>query len=155
MKTLPFQQFLASKVRTEDICAACGFDDGQPVHGGFIFDGGCYIEDNISVDPEFAARGRYYLLIERSDWVGDDLDYLAKILWAYHYVFETQDVVTLADSELDYFIQGFCAARGYTVDGDLFGVVFSGPGPFSPREAADMIDAAVALEKTSRATPPD
>lgn len=142
MKTLPFLQFLATKTRTEDICAASGFDDGQPVHGGFVFDGGCYIEDNSSVDPAFAARGKFYLLIERSDWISDDLDWLAKILWAYHYVFETQDVVTLTGDDIRYFAEGYCAACRYDVEATRD--FFVGFESVTPREAANTLDAACA-----------
>ena len=40
-----------------------------------------YIEDNPD-DP----RGKYYLLIERSDWISNDLDELEAILWAMAYI---------------------------------------------------------------------
>lgn len=141
---LGFAQFVASKKRTEDVCAAVGFDDGTPPHGGFTYaDNAAYIEDNASVDPAFAARGKFYLLIERSDWISDDLTHLEKILWAYHYLLEGPDPFTLTGDDLDYFVQGYCAAIGARVDGDVFGVVFSGAESFDPRDAAALIDVAV------------
>lgn len=136
---LMFNAFKASARRVEDVCAAIGFDDGQPVHGGFVYDDSCFIEDNTSTDPDFAAKGKFYLLIERSDWISDDRDYLAKILWAYHYLFETTEAVALAGDDLDDFIQGYCTAENIKVDGDVFGQAFSGGTFFTPREASTIL----------------
>lgn len=136
---LNFEDFVATKTRSEAICAAIGFDDGQPERGGFIYDaGGAYIEDNTAGTPEFMAKGKYYLLIERQDWVTDDLARLELLLWSNHYVFCEQGV-QLAGADLDKFIQGICDAYGFKVDGDVFGVAFSGFDALSPTDALAII----------------
>lgn len=135
---MTFAEFLASKRRTETMCADLGYDDGLPERGGFIYAGNCFIEDNTAGPPDFAARGKYYLLIERFDWVSDDLEEMEKILWACWHLHES-DTGPLTGDDLDVFVQGFCAAYNIRVDGDVFGVAFSGKDAFARAEAEQII----------------
>ncbi len=140
---MTFAEFVASRRRTETICADIGFDDGEIERGGFIYGGDigqCYIEDATTGFPS-ARRGKYYLLIERMDWISDDLAEMEKILWAEHFVYECEPPeFMLSGDDLDAFVQGHCAANNIEVDGDVFGIAFSGQDAYSPREAAGLID---------------
>lgn len=132
---LTFAEFVASKKWTDTICADMAFDDGCEERGGWRYDnGGCYIEKS--------PNGQYRLVVERSEWVDADLSKLETILYAFHYVWEGSgaEVVKLADGDLDAFLQGWCAAKGLRCDGDLFGQLFSGQGPWTPAEAAAIVD---------------
>lgn len=137
-KAMNLEAFRASKRRTETICADLLIDDGEAERGGFIYDAAkvqCYIEDSFAPD-----RGKYYLLIERSNWISDDLEKLERILWAMHYAYEAGANLNIGDGTLDDFVNGYCDARGYRVDGDVFAQVFSGADDYTPHDAADRIE---------------
>lgn len=122
---MTFPEFQKSRREVADVSAIVGFDDGRGAVPGFLYaDDSCYIE-RLEGDP----RGKFYLLVERSDWISDDLARLENILWAEHYLSEGTEgtaMLSSADGTLDDFVLGFCAARGLTCDGDIFGVAYSG-----------------------------
>ncbi|CDX26786.1 hypothetical protein MPL3356_60553 [Mesorhizobium plurifarium] len=126
---MTYDEFVASKRRTETVCHDIGFDDGEPERGGFIYADCCYIED---APPELAARGKYFLLIERFDWVSDDLEEMQKILWACHYVRDA-GIERLSGRDLVAFMEGICASRNTGFDPELFKAL--GQASFSPSEA--------------------
>lgn len=139
MSYLTFPAFQATKREVDDVGTVFGFaysgeDRSLP---GFVYADSCYIE-KLADNP----RGAFHLLIERSDWISDDLADLERILWAQHYLPETcspDDTLDVADGTLDDFVVGMCAAHGKEVDGDLFGVLFSGKEKFGVAEARDII----------------
>lgn len=134
---LTFPEFQATKREVDDVGNALDFDYGDGIiHPGFIYADSYYIE-KLTDNP----RGAFYLLIDRSDWISDDLASLERILWAQHYLPETcsPDDTLDADGTLDDFVVGMCTAHGKDVDGDLFGVLFSGKEKFGVREARDII----------------
>lgn len=137
---LMFEAFKASMRRVENLQDVGAIDPADGPNGGYVYEDGCYIEDNNATDPAILAMGKHYLLIGREDWIDDDLDRLAKILWAYHYIPESIVPAELRGGDLDTFIQGYCDARGLVVDGDLFGVEFSGADAVSAEEAITAIE---------------
>lgn len=74
---MTFEQFQASRVRTNDISATVGFDFDMPMRAGYVYAQSFFIEVN-TVSPE---RGRYCLTIENCGWINDDLATLERILW--------------------------------------------------------------------------
>lgn len=123
---MTYDEFLASKRRTETVCHDIGFDDGEPERGGFIYADCCYIED---APHELIERGKYFLLIERFDWISDDLEEMQKILWACHYVRDAG-----IERDLVAFMEGICASRNTKADSDLFKAL-AGQASFTPSEA--------------------
>lgn len=113
---MTFRDFQATRTRG-DVSETYG-DDTSPVTG-FNYAGGSQIaftDDSL---------GKYHLLIERFEWVSDDLEKLERILWANH---SLESDFVLNESDLDIFIQGYCEARNKPIDGDFFSHVFTGSG---------------------------
>lgn len=137
---LDFPAFQATRTPCADLATAIGADFGSddPV-SGFIYATGCYIQ-NVVADT-MTGLPTHLLHIERSEWMTDDLEELEKILWATHYLAQHENVMlnTVPDFTLDHYIQGACAAMGYEVDGDTFGVLFSGKNEWPYSEAEDIM----------------
>lgn len=133
-----FDAFVASRRLCMDIGKALNADMGREDRTvGFMYDHGCYIE--------IQDDGRFYLIIERSDWIDSDLDKLERILWAMHYLEESAGLQPLAEStimlsahngDLDTYIVGVCAFYNVPVDGDAFGLIFSGEDEWPLDEVA-------------------
>jgi hypothetical protein len=73
---LTFEQFQATRHYSEDIGAAISDArwEGEPPAKGYLYLDGLYIEEVQPHWPEAAkARGKWYLLIDRDDWITDDL----------------------------------------------------------------------------------
>lgn len=152
---LTFSQFVASRRRTETLCADLELDDDAASQGGFVYAGGCYIEDNTSADPVINAKGSQYLLIERQDWISSDLPWLEKILWAYHYCFEGSGDAppNLSGDDLRAFLHGYITARALTVDFSALGEAFFGAAGLTPHEAAALINKAAVAAPVPDAEP--
>lgn len=135
-------EFVVSKVECDDLGEKFGDASLEGVTG-FVYADSCYIENCNITDarnPLDIKRGKYQLVIERSDWLSDDLTSLESILWAEHYLFDTADVILRTDDgTLDDFVRAICASFAKPVDGDLFGVRFSGKREWSPGEAREII----------------
>lgn len=127
MKFLVFQE---SRKRTETLKADLLFDDDSPERGGYIYDDG-YISDHWDGD------GGFHLLIGTQEWEASDLEYLEKILWAAHRIATDDDV--LRGSDIDAFIQGWCAFYNIRMNGDIFAHYFSDKEVWGAVEAAETI----------------
>lgn len=145
--SLNFPAFVATRTRTETICDRFGIDDGLPERGGFVYADGCYIEDNSAApDAGFRSKGKYYLMVDRDEYVSDDLGKLEHILFACHYVWEEPDyLLNSEDGSLDDFIVGWFHANNRDFDGGTLGIVFSGAETFTPREAVAIIMSAIEI----------
>jgi len=77
-------EFRASGVDCADLGATLSFDTGQeePVKGR-VYLGQYYIEDTRSWPDPDVATGRWYLILERSEWQSDDLADLERRLYLY------------------------------------------------------------------------
>lgn len=135
-----FQTWQATRTRTEDVQEAVGFIDDQGVRGGFVYEGG-HIEDNTGDK----TIGKYFLLIERSDWVSNDLTELEEILWS-NWAMDNADIAPefISGDDLDVFVRGICRSYGINLDdGGPFGMAFSDAtreeSGWSPEEARDII----------------
>lgn len=136
---LTFPEFQATKRHVDDVAASCGCDDGEAPQAGFCYaDGVCHI---------FEYGSEFLLIIGNLQWADSDLAKLERIVWALHYVHETDGAALHVDGgTLDDFVCGRCDAFGYTIDGDVFGIAFSGEKEtYEPREAADIIDRFAAI----------
>jgi hypothetical protein len=80
---MTFEQFQASRKPCDDIGAAISADLGGPVPTtGFLYDGGLYIETRADWWTEEAKeRGAYYLILERDEYISDDLASLERKLY--------------------------------------------------------------------------
>lgn len=125
MPYLTFPAFQATRTPCADLSKLAMTDEPM---SGFTYEGGCYIQNIVAGSA--SGLPTHYLIIERSEWMSDDLDQLERILWANWYLHEagTDVVLRKDDSTIDDFVIGWCAmqGRGMTPDGDLFGVLFSG-----------------------------
>ncbi|MCP1852824.1 MULTISPECIES: hypothetical protein [unclassified Bradyrhizobium] len=82
---MTFEQFQATRTECADIGAAISTDMGitEPVPG-FLYLGTFYIEGMTSTWPDEArAQGTYHLLIERDEWISDDLEALERHLFEF------------------------------------------------------------------------
>jgi len=135
---LSFREFQATRTKCADLDSALRADlGGDGPSSGFLYaDGTCFIQDVID-----AGKPTYLLVIERLNWLTDDLEELEKILWAAHYLSQEGEFGAMLTSDmLDTYVQGICAAHEIEVDGDLWGNVFSDvplDGEISVREAHD------------------
>lgn len=138
-----FKAFQSSRAYVEDIDLAMGMDNGRGRVGGYLYDSGaCYIEENTASD----ISEKFCLMIYRDEWFSDDLEELEKILWATFYLHEAvPSEFMIKGSDLDYYVQGECAARRIEVDGDAFGMVFSGKDEFTAQEASALVDDAIRI----------
>ena len=79
---MTFDEFQATRERCEDLQSALNIDMDGASNRGFIYAWarGCgfYIEDST---PDFLERGRYYMMIEREEYVSDRLELLERILY--------------------------------------------------------------------------
>jgi hypothetical protein len=91
MTVMTFEQFQASKRWSDnfyrDLPDQCfpGFpdDDGQ-IARGWIYDGTYFIDEVLDSWPEDARReGRWHLILERSEFISDDLVDLERRLYAF------------------------------------------------------------------------
>jgi hypothetical protein len=81
---MTFEQFQASRRYSEDIGTAISDArwEGEPSAKGYLYLDGLYIEEVQPHWPEAAkARGKWYLLIDRDDWITDDLEALERKLY--------------------------------------------------------------------------
>jgi hypothetical protein len=81
---MTFEQFQASRRYSEDIGTAISDArwEGDPPAKGYLYLDGLYIEEVQPHWPEAAkARGKWYLLIDRDDWITDDLGTLERKLY--------------------------------------------------------------------------
>ena len=132
---LTLTEFRATRTSESDLPARLGIDPDSVAKTGYVYAGDTYIEDNPD-DP----RGKYYLLIERSDWISNDLEELEAILWAMAYIHfdpasyeQAADGGTLISGEmLDNYIVAICTAFKMPVDCDLFAALFSGENQAVP-----------------------
>ncbi|ATU94412.1 hypothetical protein [Phyllobacterium zundukense] len=137
-----------------DLPARLGVDPDSVAKTGYVYAGDTYIEDN----PD-DARGKYYLLIERTDWISNDLEELEVILWAMAamtyihfdpaFYEQAEDGGPLISGEmLDTYIVAICTAFKMPVDGDLFAALFSGDNQEVPIDRAfRMIVDAIELQR--------
>lgn len=82
--SLSYGQFRATETRVEDLGARGIGDDLEGISGLVYAD--CYwIEDTSSwpTPPPAAGSGRYYLLLERSEYRSDDLDEIRRLLYGW------------------------------------------------------------------------
>lgn len=80
---MTFEQFQATRKACENLGAAINAEFGDTPVGGFTYLDALYIEDTASWTDTVAKPGRYYLLINRSDWFSDDLEPLERRLYDY------------------------------------------------------------------------
>jgi hypothetical protein len=81
---MTFAEFQASRAAVQNLGAAMA-DASLMDRPGYIYAGGlCWIEKrNPHLTPEARKRGAYYLLLERDDWISDDLTGLEARLYAW------------------------------------------------------------------------
>ena len=81
---MTFEEFQSTKVWSDDMSEFVGRGDDEPTPPcGFVYTGSFYIEST-KYWPESApayGKGAWYLIIERSEWVDNDLERLERILW--------------------------------------------------------------------------
>lgn len=88
MDKMTFEKFQATKKECADLAAALGsenWEDAKHTPTGFIYLGSLYIENVLPHWPERArAEGRYYLILNRDEYITDDLELLERKLfdWA-------------------------------------------------------------------------
>ena len=63
MTTTAFATFKASKRRSETLADDLGIDAHSVSQGGYLYDGGHYIEDNTLGCAETQAQGKHHLAI--------------------------------------------------------------------------------------------
>lgn len=80
---LTLQQFRATRQFETDLASRFGIDADAVAKAGYVYADECYIE-LIPNNP----HGRYYLLIERSDWISNNLAKLEERLYSGWYVHE-------------------------------------------------------------------
>ena len=84
---MTFEQFQATRTDCDDLGAVLsdGFwDDAEKPAKGFIYLGCLFIEKVQDHWPDASkAEGKYHLIIERSEWITDDLESLERRLYAF------------------------------------------------------------------------
>jgi hypothetical protein len=99
---LTFEQFQAARHYSEDIGAAIADArwDGEPPARGYLYLGELYIEEVQPHWPDAAkARGKWHLLLDRDEWITDDLETLERKLYdwaASEGYFEDKDSIDAA-----------------------------------------------------------
>jgi hypothetical protein len=83
---MTFEQFQATRKHCNDLGKALGdarWEDG-PAGTGFLYLDALYIEDVPSHWPDAAkAQGNHYLILERCEWITDDLESLERRLYEF------------------------------------------------------------------------
>lgn len=130
---LHFRLFQASRMRSENLDAdfSLGID-----RGGYAYtteNVKAYIEDH--ADP---IKYKHLLTIGAGQWESDNLEYLEKILWACHVLWE--DPKELEGENLDVFIEGWCSAHNIVIDGDIFAREFGRHQAWMPVEVRTQIE---------------
>lgn len=133
-----FQTWQATRKRCENLPEHLCMDEDTVSATGYVYDGG-YIEDRGDVVD---GEGRFFLLIERSDWIVDTLEHAEEILWSQWAIYEgSHNGGPISGDDLDVFVRGTCRAHGIECDGDLWGLLFSSLQEYTPHEANQiMID---------------
>jgi hypothetical protein len=83
---MTFKQFKATKTHCDDIGAVINDArwEGEPAAVGNIYLGQLYIEQVLPHWPEATkARGKWYLLIHRNEYVSDNLESLERKLYEF------------------------------------------------------------------------
>lgn len=75
--TISLEDFVASKIFTDDIEAVTGSDNGYPDTKGYVYMGSFYIEQ--------LEDGSYYFPINRNEYASENLEELEKILYDQHF----------------------------------------------------------------------
>jgi hypothetical protein len=82
---MTFEEFQATRRPSENLSKdlpGVYFYNDDPISAGFIYLNSLYIEDVHKFWPETAKReGKYYLLLERSEWISNDLADLERKLY--------------------------------------------------------------------------
>jgi len=84
---MTFEQFIATRTWSHNLAVDCEtfgpFEDfdASDIQPGNIYCGSLFIEEVADWWPEDAHRGRWHLLIERSEYITDDLDALERRLY--------------------------------------------------------------------------
>jgi hypothetical protein len=143
MAYMTFEAFQATRQPCADLGARFSYDNGEgEIDSGFVYDDCCYIENNTR-KPEL---GKYFLCMERSDWISDDLGKLEAMLFTGHWIHEGTGegdvILTEADDSVNDFIRTYCRAWDIRCDGDAFGLYFSGADKWTASEAIKLIKAA-------------
>jgi len=143
MQAMTFEQFRASGRYVEDLEKAMpglgvGYEGDGPFPGR-IYANGLYIEKNL--------EGNWHLIIERDEWIRapGDLRELEEILWSFGLAEDPADdgcgeLFLPTDGDLNEFIRGYCKLRHAEVDGDAFGIHFSGAEAFRVSDAIRICD---------------
>jgi hypothetical protein len=76
-------QFLATKRWSDDLGEAIGFDTGDGNVGGWIYANTHYIEDTGTWKERGERRGRFYLLLDRSEFFSDRIEPLESRVYAW------------------------------------------------------------------------
>jgi hypothetical protein len=138
---LTLGEFVATRREVDDTGLELGFDAGDGVsRRGYIYADCCFVDRHKDIETG-EETGEFWTIVERSDWLDRDLAKLERILWAEHYLFETENVALDADDgTLSDFVAAICDSHAKPCDGDLFGVLFSEAGrTWSPGEARAVI----------------
>lgn len=122
-------EFRASKRWNEDLGEALGFDTGRGKVAGWIYADTLYIEDTASwpVDVADAAppAGKFYLLLDRSEWFSDTIEPLESRLFGWYLSEHLEDTGPIINDALDAACASIQKALGITT-GDKAAAHFSG-----------------------------
>jgi len=128
---ITFEQFQASRTRCADLgerIADAHWDDEPVPATGNVYLACLYIADVLPHWPEAARnQGRWYLIIDRDEYITDDLALLERRLYdfALSEGYCDDDLILLAGHELGTYARNHCEAHGIRCDGDAFTAMFS------------------------------
>lgn len=80
---MTFEEFQATRTHCDDIGAAISADLGEKTAGN-LYCGTFYIEARADWwTPQAKAQGAWYLILERDDYISDDLESLERKLYEF------------------------------------------------------------------------